>query len=630
MSKKIIGIDLGTANSCVSVIQDGKPIVLSDEEGRPTTPSIYAIDGAENHLIGYPAKEQMHQNRLNTIYAVKRLIGLKYDTEEVADIKNKTPYEILPAQNNDAWVEINGTPTSPEAVSAKVLERMKDIAEHQLGEKVHRAVITVPAHFNDAQRQATKDAGKIAGLDVLRIINEPTAAALAYGLDIVKDESRKVAGKSATAAQADKIVCVFDLGGGTFDVSILALRDGVFDVLSTQGDTFLGGEDFDLAIMNYLLEEAKTRHGVDISNDKAALQRLKVAAKEAKHDLSHNVKTLVEIPFLSAGSQDLAIEIERKMLEKIVRPVLDRVQGPCLAALEDAGLRPQDVDDTILVGGMTKMPAVKKFCKNIFGKEPIDSVNPDEAVALGAAIQGGLLEGLVQGVSLLDVTSLSLGLEVQGGMCYPLIPRNTKVPCKVTEVFTTSAPNQEQVSIHIVQGESTFAPENKSLGRFELMNIPAAPRGVPDIEVTFEVDCEGIVHVKAKDLQTGEERNIEIIASSGLSEDEIDQLMRETRIRGQQQERMEARINGGQSKDELLDELSQAKHDLKTAIYITQFKLDTEGEFFRGEARKTLEDCLNQSRTILNSAGDVKKIENSLMALQTVCAVFERHLEIAA
>lgn len=629
MAKKVIGIDLGTANSCVCIIEDGKPRVIADGEGRKTTPSVFAIDATGNHVVGYAAEEQQDRNRTNTIFAVKRLIGLKYDTPQVIEARGKLPYKIMPAENGDAWVEIDGVPTSPEAVSAHVLVHLKEIAEAYLGEKVHRCVITVPAHFNDAQRQATKDAGKIAGMDVLRIINEPTAAALAFGLDIVDISDRAVAGKSAKAAQSDMIVCVFDLGGGTFDVSILALRDGVFDVLSTHGDTFLGGEDFDLMIMDWIHDQFKQQFGTDLSKDKGAMQRLKLAARQAKHDLSDKTEVVVALTNLAPNAPDFQISISRKMLEKIVRPVMDRLEGPCLAALEDAGLRPQDVDDTILVGGMTKMPAVKKFCKTIFGKEPLDTIDPDEAVALGAAVQAGLLEGLVKGVSLKDVTSLSLSLEVAGGMCHTLIPRNTKVPCKIAEIFTTSAPNQSQISVHVVQGESRFAPDNKSLGRFELTGIPPAPRGAPDIEISFEVDGDGMVNVEARDLNTGEEKRIEIVASSGLSEAEIDQLLRENRMNEAQKDRMSG-SSYDRNQDLADDELSRAKHDLKSMVFITQFKLDTEGGYFRGSARSTLEECLKTARDVLNTSKDAQKLRNSLMALQTVAAIFEQHLEAAA
>ncbi len=594
---RVIGIDLGTTNSCVAVIENGRPVVIPDSEGRRTTPSIFAYSSTQEPLVGYAAREQAETNRLNTIFAVKRLIGRKYEAEEIQRAAEKLPYKIVPAPNGDAWVLVDNQPLSPEEISSRILTRMKEVAEGYLGEKVYHAVITVPAHFNDAERQATKDAGKIAGLEVMRIINEPTAAALAYGLDLF-DKS----GAEANAAR-DRVIAVFDLGGGTFDITILALKSGNFEVLATGGDTYLGGEDFDLAIVRYLVAEFKKQSGVDLSSDRAVLQRLKEAAVIAKHDLSVRHTTHVSLPFVCRGTggqpQHLEIELDRGALEKIVAPILEKLKVPCVVALNDAGLKPDGVDDVILVGGMTRMPAIKRVCFRVFGKEPIDTVDPDEAVALGAAIQAGLLQGMVKGVSLFDVISLSLGLETQGGMMATLLPRNTKIPASVTETFTTSAPNQRQVSIHVLQGESEFAPENKTLGRFELTGIDPAPRGVPEIAVTFAVDVEGIVHVSAKDLKTGEAKQIEIFASSGLSDLEIDSLIKENRQHLLETERR--------------DSLDEARQELKGLIFSTQYQLDTEGKHIRGDVRTEYESVLEVARMELRSANDAAQLRRQVV-----------------
>ncbi len=603
---KVIGIDLGTTNSCVAILEDEAPTVIKDRSGNSTTPSVFAISGTLEPLVGYPAQRQAETNRLNTIFAVKRLIGRKFDAAEITDASEKLPYRILPAENGDAWVEVNGAPTSPEEISSHVLVCMKEVAEEHLGEKIRHAVITVPAHFNDSQRQATKDAGRIAGLDVLRIINEPTAAALAYGLDKLND-------KKATIA-------VFDLGGGTFDITILELENGVFDVKATNGDTFLGGEDFDLALVGYLLSEFKKKEGIDLSGDKATLQRLKEAAVKAKHALSNQVTYTVSIPFICQGSdgaapKHLEVVLDRKTLERLIKPLLERLVEPCLTALEDAKLAPDKIDEIILVGGMTRMPSVKRKCLEIFGKEPNDSVNPDEAVALGAAIQAGLLQGLVKGVSLLDVTSLSLGIETQGGMMHRFIERNTKIPVNITEIFTTSAPNQPQISIHVLQGESNFAPDNKTLGRFELLGIQPAPRGVPKIEVSFEVDVEGILHVTAKDLDTGEEKKVEIIASSGLNDSDIDELIRTNK----REQKVEAKA----------DELAQVKTALMSALFQVQFKLDSEGKKFKGPERELLEECLRQARHTLATESDGRSLRSALHAVTEAANSLEEFLQAA-
>jgi molecular chaperone DnaK len=625
----VIGIDLGTSNSCVAYIKDGRPVVMEDEQGRDTTPSIFAISANDEPLIGYRAKDQQSTNRLNTIFAVKRLIGRKFKSEEVQDAAGKLPYEILRAENGDAWVSVNGKPMSPEEVSSQVLIRMKEVADHYLKQDVKRAVITVPAHFNDSQRQATKDAGRLAGLDVLRIINEPTAAALAFGMNVIdgKDVLREEVKKSwKEKDKSDRMIAVFDLGGGTFDVSILELRDGVFDVKSTNGDTFLGGEDFDLAIVGYLLEEFQKKTGRDLTKDKKVLQRFKDAAKTAKHDLSESPKVDIELPFVQ-GLEHMTVPLDRKKLEELVRPILMRLEGPSMQALEDAGLAAEDITDTILVGGMTRMPAVKKYARELFGREPLDTIDPDEAVALGAAVQAGLLQGFVKGVSLLDVTSLSLGIEIQGGQMHTVIGRNTTIPTKKTEIFTTSAPNQPQVSIHILQGEEDFAPNNKSLGRFELMGIRPAPRGVPDIAVTFDVDAEGIVHVSAKDLDTGMEQRIEIIASSGLSDYDIDKLLREKLIEEEQKKRRENRENRGVTEIDNEDESAESRLNLKTEIFMTQVKLNTEGRRFKGRGRVLLEDILSSARDVLENSTEKTEVDKALEELTERRSALEDYLE---
>ena len=627
----VIGIDLGTSNSCVAYInKNGQPEVLSDEEGRDTTPSIFAISATDEPLVGYTAEDQQSTNRLNTIFAVKRLIGRKFKSPEVEEALTKLPYKVLPAENGDAWVEVNGKMMSPEEVSSQILVRLKAVAEYALGEEVKRAVITVPAHFNDSERQATRDAGRLAGLDVLRLINEPTAAALAFGMNIIegKNVMREQVNKSFKEKhRSDRMIAVFDLGGGTFDVSILELRDGIFDVKATNGDTYLGGEDFDMTIVGYFIEEFKRRSGRDISMDRKILQRFKDAARDAKHRLTDEPKIEVELPFVQ-GLEHMKIPMDRKMIEELVAPIMKRLEDPCLQALDDAGLTPDDITDVLLVGGMTRMPAVKKAAREIFGQEPLDTIDPDEAVALGAAVQAGLLQGYVKGVSLLDVTSLSLGIEIQGARMHTIIGRNTTVPTKKTEIFTTSAPNQPQVSIHILQGESDFAPDNKSLGRFELMGVRPAPRGVPDIAVTFEIDAEGIVHVSAKDLETDKEQRMEIIATSGLSDYEIDKLLREKAIEEEQRKARERRRGG----DEVLeiedsDQFAESKMNLKTAIFMTQVKLNTEGKRFKGRGRVLLEDSLESARAILEHGKSQEEIDEAIKELSTRAGALETYLE---
>jgi molecular chaperone DnaK len=512
---KVIGIDLGTTNSCVAVMEGGKPRVLDNAEGANTTPSIVAFTDDGEKLVGLPAKRQAVTNPQNTFFAIKRLIGRRYNDPLVEKDKGLVPYKIVEGPNGDAWVDSHGQKYSPQQISAFILQKMKETAEAKLGEKVEQAVITVPAYFNDAQRQATKDAGKIAGLEVLRIINEPTAAALAYGLDKTKDSST---------------IAVYDLGGGTFDISILEIGDGVFEVKSTNGDTFLGGEDFDMKLVGYFADEFKKENGIDLRNDKLALQRLKEAAEKAKIELSSASQTEVNLPFITAdqsGPKHLTMKLTRAKLESLVDDLISRTKGPCEAALKDAGLKAADIDEVVLVGGMTRMPKVQQVVKELFGKEPHKGVNPDEVVAVGAAIQAGVLKGDVKDVLLLDVTPLSLGIETLGGVFTRLIDRNTTIPTKKSQVFSTAEDGQSAVTIRVSQGEREMAADNKLLGQFDLVGIPPAPRGVPQIEVTFDIDANGIVHVSAKDKATSKEQSIRIQASGGLSDAEIEQMVKD-------------------------------------------------------------------------------------------------------
>ena len=511
---KVIGIDLGTTNSCVAIMEGGDPVVITNAEGSRTTPSMVAFTESGERLVGQIARRQAITNPENTIFAVKRLIGRQFEDAEVQKAAKISPYKIVKADNGDAWVEIRGKKYSPAEISAFILQKMKQTAEDYLGEKVTEAVITVPAYFNDSQRQATKDAGQIAGLNVLRIINEPTAASLAYGLDKKKDEK----------------IAVFDLGGGTFDISILELGDGVFEVKSTNGDTFLGGEDFDQRVIDYLADEFKKDQGIDLRSDRMALQRLKEAAEKAKCELSTAMETDINLPFITAdqtGPKHLNMKLSARQARGAVRRPARPARGPVPTALHDAGLTTKDIDEVILVGGMTRMPAVQERVKKLFGKEPHKGVNPDEVVAIGAGIQGGVLKGEVKDVLLLDVTPLSLGIETLGGVFTKLIEKNTTIPTKKSQVFSTAADNQTAVTIHVFQGEREMAADNKLLGQFDLVGIPPAPRGMPQIEVTFDIDANGIVHVPAKDLGTGKEQSIQITASSGLSEEEIKKMVKE-------------------------------------------------------------------------------------------------------
>ena len=607
---KAIGIDLGTANSCVAAIVDGKPVVIPDQEGNKTTPSVYAINLQQEPLVGETAINQQENNPLNTIFAVKRLIGLKYDSEEVQYAKTKLPYKIIPADNGDAWVEINETRVSPEEVSSKILVRLKQIAEEYLGEKVTRSVITVPAHFNDSQRQATKDAGRIAGMEVMRILNEPTAAALAYGMDSENQKQRD--------DDDERTISVFDLGGGTFDISILSMSQGIFSVKSTHGDTYLGGEDFDLEIVNFLIEHARKTQSIDLTKDKIALQRLKGAAKKAKEDLSFETEVDILLPNIAEGMANLETTLSRKDLQRICEPVLKRIEKPCLNAMLDANLIPKDITDVVLVGGMTRMPSVKKYCEKIFKKIPHEGVDPDEAVAVGAALQAALLDGLISGVEFLDVLPLSLGIETCGGKVETLVQRNTKIPTKATKIFTTSAPNQTRVSLHVVQGEEKFAVENETLGYFELSGIPKAARGYPELAVSFSIDHGGMIDVTAIDLDTKVEKKVELIAKSGLDDSAIDDLIKNARMNEDQRDRFAKRSAGDrpQEEDETpKDNLTILRDKLKQIIYTAQFRLDAEGEKYKGNKRKILIQAIKTARTSLQNITEESELESAISLL---------------
>ncbi len=584
---KVIGIDLGTTNSCVSVMEGGSPTVIANSEGARTTPSVVAVNKSGERLVGQVAKRQAVTNPKDTIFAVKRLIGRKGSSPEVEKAKKVLPYEITSAPNGDAWVKLKGEPKSPQEVSAMILTKMKQTAEDYLGEKVTDAVITVPAYFDDAQRQATKDAGKIAGLNVLRIINEPTAAALAYGLE----------------KKQEKTIAVFDLGGGTFDISILELGDGVFEVKSTNGDTYLGGEDFDHKIVDFLADEFKKDQGIDLRSDTMALQRLKEAAEKAKHELSSSMETEVNLPFITAdagGPKHLQVKLTRARLEQLCDDLLKRLIEPCKTALRDAGVSPSEIGEVILVGGMTRMPAVQEKVKEIFGKEASKSINPDEAVAIGAAVQGGVLQGDVKDVLLLDVTPLSLGIETYGGVFTKLIEKNTTIPTRKSQVFSTASDNQPAVSIHVLQGEREMAGDNKTLGRFELVGIPPAPRGIPQIEVTFDIDSNGIVSVSAKDLGTGKEQSIKITASSGLTEEEIQKMVKDAELHA--------------SEDKAKREAIESKNKLDGLIYSTEKTLSEHGSALSEVDRGAIDTAVQNAKSALES-NDKDKMEKAFEEL---------------